>query len=150
MPHLEAWDGDLTTDRWDKLVRDEFDEPKDGLAARDILDRQEDRIPIHYDFNDNNAYDHGEEGIILGDTAGDFSVLDEGELFVPLDVAQEVVCASNQLINSDQRVKLMRHAIAAQLNVYNGAAGAEEVMPAAVDWLTGELEYPDVAKGRNK
>jgi hypothetical protein len=137
--HLEVWDGDRTNDGvWDQLLRDENNEPKDGMAALDILDLDGDSSPIQV---------NGVTGVILGDTPGNFGVLNEGELFVPLNVTQEVICASNKLINSDQRIKLMRMALATQLNVYNGAAGAEEIIPAAVDWLTGELTYYDGSSG---
>jgi hypothetical protein len=157
--HLEVWDGSHSNDdKWAQLLRDEkggsYKDP-DGMAALDILDLDEDGIPMYYDSNGNYEYDKGEEGLFLGDTPdanGKFDndgKLDAGELFVPLAVAQEIICASNKLISSDARIKLMRMALAKQLNIYNGAAGAEDMIRADFDWLTGVLTYKNTGKKSN-
>jgi hypothetical protein len=71
----------------------------------------------------------------------------DSRLFFSLKDAQDIINASNQLINGDQRVKLARHAIATQLNDFNGAPNPNNILKDATDWLTGKSPYAGYLDG---
>ncbi len=93
-------------------------------------------------------------GVLLGDSDGN-GVTNGGEttLFVGLSAAQKIVSSSSSA--TDTRQILMRHAIATQLNIYNGkeAAGGmtvgADLISRAVQWLKGDsvFVYNDGSSG---
>jgi hypothetical protein len=104
-------------------------------------------------------------GILLGDAnANGYTDHGETTLFVPLAAAQQIIRSSDS--NGDARQILMKHAIAAQLNIYNGAGSpglnsndgivGAEMITLATKWLRGmqldsnsgmQFLYPDGTSG---
>jgi hypothetical protein len=85
-------------------------------------------------------------GVLLGDSNAN-GTTDAGEitLFVGLTAAQQII--SSSVSATDRRQTLMRHALATQLNIYNGkeAAGGltvgADLISKAVQWLRGDTPF---------
>jgi hypothetical protein len=58
-------------------------------------------------------------------------------VFFDLTSAQTLIAADSNLLKNDQRAKLARAAIAAQLNENNGAVAPAGLLDLAADWLLG-------------
>ena len=79
-------------------------------------------------------------GVLLGDANGDFLTNNgENTLFVSLNAAVQIIKSSDSA--TDTRQILMSQALAAQLNIYNGAADPLDLVGEAVAWLTGSAPY---------
>ena len=139
--HLWAWDGDPLSDGpsdqqgrtlASKLVADKVLTGEDVLRA---VDSNRDGKIDKYDV----------PGVLVGDVDKD-GCRGPGEttIFFRLEDARNLINASTNLINSDQRAKMSRDAIAAQLNVLNGATvdtGVQDLITGAARWLTGVDPY---------
>ncbi|MGE4046591.1 MAG: SdrD B-like domain-containing protein, partial [Acetobacteraceae bacterium] len=125
--HLKAWDGAYDT-TYDNLVR------AGTLSALDMLRALQ---------NQGKCGPGSSTGVLLGDSNGN-GVTDAGEktLFIGLTAAQQIISSSDSA--NDARQILMRHAIAAQLNIYNGKESAggltvgTDLISKAVEWLKGD------------
>ena len=136
--HLKAWDGASDT-TYANLV-------KDGtLSSTDVLRALS---------NQGKCGPSSSTGVLLGDSNGN-GVKDGGEntLFVSLSAAQKIISSSDSA--GDARQILMKQAIAAQLNIYNGddapgklTVGAD-LISKAVQWLKGDgvFVYSDGSSG---
>jgi hypothetical protein len=120
--HKEAWNNRTYYKEWNNLV------DKD-LRALDILP---DKC----------------NGVLLGDKNGN-GVKDSGELtlLVDLEIAQQLISSSSSA--TDARQMLMKQALAAQLNIYNGVEDPQDLVGEAVKWLTGKapFQYSDGSTG---
>ena len=139
--HLWAWDGDPNTDGQvdnqgrtlaSKLVSDKV------LSSEDVL------IPV--DSNRDGKINGADvKGVLVGDTNTDgFWDAGETNVFFQLKDAQNLINSSTNLVNGDQRSKMARDAIAAQLNRLNGAtadSGVTDLITGAALWLTAGSPY---------
>lgn len=113
--HKEAWDDNCANDsKWAHLVNSGV------LRAKEIL--------------------KSSGGVLLGDANGNgYKDYGENTLFVSLAGAQKIISSSTS--TTDMRQVLMKQAIAAQLNVYNGDRNASNLVGEAVKWLTGASPF---------
>jgi protocatechuate 3,4-dioxygenase beta subunit len=136
--HFKAWDGASDT-QYANLVNE------GTLSSVDVLRA----LP-----NQGKSGPGGAVGVLLGDSNGN-GVKDGAEttLFVSLAAAQKLIGAKDSC--GDARQILMRQALAAQLNIYNGkeAAGGmtvgADLISKAVQWLKGDgvFIYSDGSSG---
>lgn len=136
--HLKAWDGAADT-KYANLVSSGV------LSSVDVLRA----LP-----NQGKSGPGGAVGVLLGDSNAN-GVKDGGEttLFVGLTAAQKIISSSASA--TDTRQILMRHALAAQLNIYNGKDSAggltvgADLISKAVEWLKGDgvFIYGDGSSG---
>jgi uncharacterized repeat protein (TIGR01451 family) len=133
--HLQAWDGDLSTNKNNA-----------GLVPGVLWNK--DVLPLV----DIDPFTTGvQKGVLLGDSNAD-GVDNGGEvtLALSLDIAKQLVSASIS-DKSDARLNLLQQAVAAELNIYNHAddpgkldAGTgDDLLGTAVKWLTGQLVRAD-------
>ena len=117
--HFEAWDYAVATDR--KGNKDTANLVNSGVLTK-------------YDVLPTAGW------LLLGDTDGD-GTTDAGEstLKVSLEVARLVIRSQDSA--NDTRQILMKHAIAAQLNILNGDKQPADLITEAVDWLKGKAPY---------
>jgi hypothetical protein len=114
------------------------------LAAVDIL------YPV--DSNGDGVINGSDtKGVLIGDLNHN-GLTDKGEVttFVDLNCAQLIVCGGaggSQLISSDAREKFARMAIAAQLNLDNGAQAPAGLLTAAAEWLDGVAPFNSFTDG---
>ncbi|MGH7428909.1 MAG: SdrD B-like domain-containing protein, partial [Candidatus Methylomirabilaceae bacterium] len=136
--HLWAWDGDATTDG-----------PVDGqgrtlaskLVADDVLTLEDVLIPVDSD-GDGDIDGSDLKGVLVGDAnMNGLTGVGETTLFFGLQDAQELINASSQLINADQRVKMARDALALQLNINNDVVDPAGLITEAAKWLSGLAPY---------
>ena len=136
--HLKAWDG-ASDSTYANLVND------GTLSSTDVLRALS---------NQGKCGPSSSTGVLLGDSNGN-GVKDGGEntLFVSLSAAQKIISSSDSA--GDARQILMKQAIAAQLNIYNGddapgklTVGAD-LISKAVQWLKGDgvFVYSDGSSG---
>src|SRR5262245_48904316 len=106
------------------------------LKAQDVLPNN------GWDGDITNSSDpnYHQAGVLLGDANGNGKT-DNGEdtLFVSLAAAQQIINSADSA--SDARQILMSQALAAQLNIYNGAGEPNDLIKEAVMWLKGEAPY---------
>jgi hypothetical protein len=127
--HEWAWNGVLG------------DEPKNvnslvGSANSFVLSAKDVLIPV--DSNGDGVINaNDQKGILIGD-ANHNGITDPGEVtvFIDLKCAQAIVCASSTNMK-DRRDAFLREAIAAQLNIDNGAAAPAGLIKDAAEWLLG-------------
>ena len=81
-----------------------------------------------------------DSGVLLGDANGNGCV-DAGEntLWVSLPAARQIIQSSDSA--NDTRQILMKQALAAQLNIYNGDKDPLDLVGEAVSWLKGQSPY---------
>jgi uncharacterized repeat protein (TIGR01451 family) len=135
--HLQAWDGNLATNKNNaNLV-------PGVLSSKDVLYA----LPTHGYGEFDLTHAGTELGVLLGDA--DANGTDNGgevTLGLSLLIAQKLVSA-NLSTKSDARLNLLQQAVAAELNVYNhaddpgklSANGGNDLLGTAVKWLTGQL-----------
>ena len=144
--HLSAWNGDNCDDGKN------FNLVNSGVLRKtDIL------VGV--------ANDCWGKGVLLGDVnANGYTDSGETTLFVPLAAAQQIIRSSDSA--TDTRQILMKQAIAAQLNIYNGAGSpgynttdgivGAEMITLATKWLRGmqldsnsgmQFVFPDGTNG---
>ncbi|MCX7376993.1 MAG: carboxypeptidase regulatory-like domain-containing protein [Alphaproteobacteria bacterium] len=125
--HLSAWDANSCNDGNNY-----------NLVCSGVLRRS--------DVMSGVANDCWGNGVLLGDINGDgYTNAGETTLFVPLSAAQQIIRSSDS--GTDTRQILMKQAIAAQLNIYNGAGSpgfntsdgivGAEMITLATKWLRG-------------
>lgn len=144
--HFTAWDGDNSNDG-----------KNSNLVASGVLRRTDVLAGV--------ANDCWDKGVLLGDVNGDgYTNSGETTLFVPLAAAQQIIRSSDS--SGDARQILMKHALAAQLNIYNGAGSpgyntndgfvGAEMITLATKWLRGmqldsnsgmQFHFPDGSSG---
>ena len=112
--HLWAWDGNPNTDG-------PVDKQGRTLASK---------LVAAGTLTDEDMLEDNATGLYLDD-----------RLFFSLKDAQDIINAGSKIINDDQRAKLARHAIATQLNDFNGAPNPNNILKNATDWLTGIPPY---------
>jgi protocatechuate 3,4-dioxygenase beta subunit len=144
--HLSAWNGDNCDDG-----------KNSNLVASGVLRKTDILVGV--------ANDCWGKGVLLGDVNGN-GYTDSGEttLFVPLSAAQQIIRSSESA--TDARQILMKQALAAQLNIYNGAGSpgfnttdgivGAEMITLATKWLRGmqldsnsgmQFVFPDGSSG---
>jgi hypothetical protein len=78
----------------------------------------------------------GATGILLGDADGNGATNGtENTLFVSFAAARQIIMSSDSA--NDTRQILMKQALAAQLNIYNGVKDPNDLVGEAVTWLKG-------------
>ena len=118
--HLWAWDGNPNTDG-------PVDKQGRTLASK---------LVAAGTLTDEDMLEDNATGLYLDD-----------RLFFSLKDAQDIINAGSKIINDDQRAKLARHAIATQLNDFNGAPNPNNILKNATDWLTGIPPYKGYTDG---
>jgi uncharacterized repeat protein (TIGR01451 family) len=128
--HQDAWDGVIKTPN----------DPNSKLVTSGVLSKA-DVLPNHGLDGDPGA--PGGVGVLLGDiNANGKTDLGETTLWVPLTVAQQQINSSDAA--ADTRQILLKHALAAQLNIDNGANDpghttvGTDLISDAVKWLEGK------------
>jgi len=138
--HLTAWDG-VSGSKYANLVKSGV------LSAQDVLYA----LPNHGASGPSGAV-----GILLGDSYGTGTTASgDDTLFVGVTAASQIINSSDSA--NDTRQILMRHALAAQLNIDNGdktpgllsATVGSDIISLAVSWLRGEgpFIYSDGSSG---
>jgi len=130
--HLTDWDGIANND------------PKAAsLIASKVLANKPDVLPnggFDGDITNPANPNYHKVGVLLGDENANGQT-DSGEdtLFVTLTAAQKLISSSDSA--NDTRQILLSQAIAAQLNIDNGAGQPVDLIQEAVMWLKGESPY---------
>jgi hypothetical protein len=117
------------------------DEPKNvnslvGTANTFVLSMKDVLIPV--DSNGDGVINSNDQlGVLIGDANHD-GLTDNGEhtVFIDLRCAQAIECANTANIQ-DRRQAFLRHAIASQLNINNGANAPAGLITDAANWLLG-------------
>src|SRR5262249_40129019 len=111
------------------------------LTKLDVLPNSLDLSPT-IDWNKDGTIktDGSDTGVLLGDANGN-GLVDTGEttLFVALAAAQQIIRSQDSA--NDTRQILMKHALAAQLNINNGDKQPNDLIGEAVSWLKGQTPY---------
>lgn len=144
--HQEAWDAAIA---YKKGAADTQNLVTSGvLTSADIFYTKTivNNAPVYtkiagVDSDNDGSINAGVYGILLGDADGDFKtdVGIENTLFVDLVSARQIIMSSDS--TNDTRQILMKQALAAQLNIYNGVNDPLDLVGEAVTWLKGQAPY---------